>query len=262
MTDTEMHELLEKARSAIREEEVDLLNVMLPRIQELADSGNPYFQEVIGAAALEIEKDYPKAYQYLKLAADARIPSAQRGLGHILALGLGVEKDLEMAVVLFREAAQAGDQFARYNLAVLYLRGVGVPESQEKGIQLLEEASNAGLPPASVQLADIKGAMEDYAGAREILERIIPDGEIPSLSAKNLSAMCYMGIGGPVDKVKALGSALKTAELGDRDGLGYGRTIASELTAAEIEESISWSKVDDWAQAFLAYAIDQSIGGS
>jgi len=262
MTDTEMQELLEKAHSAIREEESDLLNIMLPRIQELADSGNPYFQEVIGAAALEIEKDYPKAYRYLKLAADARIPSAQRALGHMLALGRGVEKDLEMSVALFRKAAEAGDPFAKYNLAGLYLRGVGVPESHEKAVQLLEEASLAGLAPASVQLADIKGAMEDYTGARGILERIIPEGATPPLSAKNLSAMCYQGVGGPVDKVKALGSALKMAELGDRDGLGHARRIAGELTTAEVKEAISWSKVDGWAEAFLAYASDQSTGDS
>ncbi|MET9899504.1 tetratricopeptide repeat protein [Streptomyces sp. NPDC006446] len=254
MIEIELQGLLEKAYSAIQEEEVDLLNMMLPRIQELADSGNPYFQEVIGAASLEIEKDYRKAYRYLKLAADARIPSAQRGLGHMLALGLGVEKDLEVSAALFREAAEAGDPFAKYNLANMHLQGLGVPESEEKGTRLLEEASNAGLAVASAQLADMKGAVDDYEGAREILEEVVPDGEIPPLSAKNYSAMCYHGIGGPVDKVKALGGALKTAELGDRGGLEDSRTIASELTAEQILEAIAWSKVDDWAEAFLSYA--------
>lgn len=179
MIDTELQELLERAHSVIREEELDLLNMMLPQIQKLADSGNPYFQEVIGAAALEIEEDYPKAYRYLKLAADARIPSAQRGLGHMLVLGLGVEKDLEMSVALFRKASDADDPFAKYNLATMYLQGMGVPESEEKGILLLEEASAAGLAAASAQLADIKGANDDYEGARGILEKIVPDGEIP-----------------------------------------------------------------------------------
>ncbi|MGW4669594.1 tetratricopeptide repeat protein [Streptomyces sp. NPDC004324] len=254
MIEGEMKEFLGKAYSAIQEEEVDVLNVMLPRIRELADSGNPYFQEVMGAASLEIEKDYPKAYRYLKLAADARIPSAQRGLGHMLALGLGVEKDLEMAAALFREAAAAGDPFAKYNLANMYLQGLGVPESEEKGTRLLEEASISGLSVAAARLADMKGAADDYEGARGILERIVPGGEIPPLSAKNYSAMCYHGMGGPVDKVKALGGALKTAELGDRGGLEDSRTIASELTAEQILEAISWSKVDDWAQAFISYA--------
>ncbi|MEV6537013.1 tetratricopeptide repeat protein [Streptomyces sp. NPDC051639] len=257
MIDAELQGLLERAHSAIQEEEADLLNVMLPQIQELADSGNPYFQEVIGAAALEIEKDYAKAYRYLKLAANARISSAQRGLGHMLALGLGVAKDLEMAAALFRKAADAGDPFAKYNLANMYLQGMGVPKSEEKGTRLLEEASAVGLPAASAQLADMKGAIDDYEGARGILEKIVPDGEIPPLSAKNFSAMCYHGIGGPVDKIKALGGALKTAELGDRGGLDSSRTIAGELTMAEIKESIAWSKVDDWAEAFLGYARDR-----
>ncbi|MEU8951752.1 tetratricopeptide repeat protein [Streptomyces sp. NPDC048489] len=257
MIDVELQGLLERAHSAIQEEDVDILNEMLPRIQGLADSGNPYFREVVGAAALEIEKDYPKAYRYLKLAADARIPSAQRGLGHMVALGLGVEKDLEMAEALFRKAADAGDPFAKYNLANMYLQGFGVPESEEKGTRLLEEASNAGLAAASAQLADMKGAIDDYKGARGILEKIVPDGEIPPLSAKNFSAMCYHGLGGPVDKIRALGGTLKSVELGDRDGIDSSRTIAAELTVVEIEEAIVWSKVDDWAEAFLACARDR-----
>ncbi|MER6442715.1 tetratricopeptide repeat protein [Streptomyces sp. NPDC001185] len=257
LIDVELQEFLERAHSAIQEEEHDLLNEMLPRIEELADSGNPYFQEVIGAAALEIEKDYPKAYQYLKLAADARIPSAQRGLGYMLALGLGVEKNLEMAAALFHKGADAGDPFAKYNLANMYLQGFGVPESEEKGTRLLEEAANAGLAAASAQLADMRGAIDDYGGARGILEEIVPDGEIPPLSAKNFSAMCYHGLGGPVDKIKALGAALKSVELGERDGIDSSRTIAGELTIVEIEEAIAWSKVDDWAEAFLACARDR-----
>nr|WP_168504213.1 hypothetical protein [Streptomyces sp. S1D4-11]QIY93029.1 hypothetical protein HEP87_00800 [Streptomyces sp. S1D4-11] len=69
---------------------------------------------------------------------------------------------------------------------------------------------------------------------------------MPSRSAKNLATMCYQGIAGPVDKVKALGSSLKMAELGDRDGLGYGETIAGELTTEEIRNAAFWAKVDDW----------------
>ncbi|MFE2302440.1 tetratricopeptide repeat protein [Streptomyces sp. NPDC059445] len=257
MIDGELQGLLEKAYSAIQEEELDLLNETLPQVQKLADSGNPYFQEVIGAAALEIEKDYPKAYRYLKLAADARISSAQRGLDHMLALGLGVEKNLEMAAALFCKSANAGDPFAKYNLGNMYLQGLGVPESEERGTRLLEEASDAGLAAASAQLADMKGAIGDYEGARGILDKIVPEGEIPPLSAKNFSAMCYHGMGGPVNKIKALGGALKSVELGDRDGIDGSRTIAGELTIAEIKEAIAWSKVDNWAEAFLACARDR-----
>ncbi|MFD7479319.1 tetratricopeptide repeat protein [Streptomyces sp. NPDC059837] len=254
---TEMLELLERARSAIPED-VDLFNRVRPEVQRVADSGNPYFQEVMGAAALEIDKDYGKAYRYLKLAADAGVSSAQRGVGYLLTEGLGCEKDLEMAAALFRMAADSGDVVAKFNLGGMYLRGEGVPESEEKGIELLEEASVEGLDDASVQLADIKASVEDYAGARGILERIVPEGDVPSRSAKNLATMCYQGLGGPVDRVKALGSSLKMAELGDRDGLGYGKTIAGELTTDEIRKAAFWAKVDDWYEGFLAYASDAS----
>jgi hypothetical protein len=252
-----MLELLEQARSAIPED-VDLFNRIRPEVQRAADSGNPYFQEVVGAAAIEIDKDYRKAYRYLKLAADAGISSAQRGLGYLLTEGLGCEKDLEVAAGLFRMAAESGDVVAKFNLAGMYLRGEGVRESEEKGIRLLEQASIEGLDDASVQLADIKASVEDYTGAREILERIVPEGDVPSRSAKNLATMCYQGLGGPTDKVKALGSSLKMAELGDRDGLGYGKTIAEELTTDEIRKAAFWAKVEDWYEGFLAYARDAS----
>ncbi|MFF2127907.1 tetratricopeptide repeat protein [Streptomyces olivochromogenes] len=254
---TEMLELLERARSSIPED-VDLFNRIRPEVQRVADSGNPYFQEVMGAAALEIDKDHGKAYRYLKLAADAGVSSAQRGVGYLLTEGLGCEKDLEMAAALFRMAADSGDVVAKFNLGGMYLRGEGVPDSEEKGIRLLEEASIEGLDDASVQLADVKASVEDYAGAREILERIVPEGDVPSRSAKNLATMCYQGLGGPVDKVKALGSCLRMAELGDRDGLGYGKTIAAELTTDEVRKAASWAKVDDWYEGFLAYASDAS----
>ncbi|MFD8216694.1 hypothetical protein ACFV2U_23825 [Streptomyces sp. NPDC059697] len=39
---------------------------------------------------------------------------------------------------------------------------------------------------------------------------------------------------------------MRARGIGDRDGLGYGETIAGELTTEEIRNAAFWAKVDDW----------------
>ncbi|QIY68219.1 tetratricopeptide repeat protein [Streptomyces sp. RLB1-33] len=264
MKQIDRDELLGEARAAIKEgvsgnfEAVERMNAMLPDVQQIADSGDPDFQDVLGAVALEFEQDYEKAHQYLSRAARAGSSSAQRGLGYMLAVGLGVEKNLKEAASLYRSAAEGGDAAAKFNLAGMYLRGDGVPESKEKGLRLLEEASAAGVAAAANQLADRKAKMGDYIGMREILERIVPEGKASNRSINNLMIMCYHGRGGNVDKVKALGCCMKMLELGDGDGMHYGHSIASEMTAQEIREAAVWIKSPDgWGETFIEYARDR-----
>ncbi|WP_406174307.1 tetratricopeptide repeat protein [Streptomyces sp. NBC_00996] len=256
-------ELLEKARTIIKEgasgkpQAFERLNVMLPDVRQLADSGDPDFQDIVGAYALEFQKDYEMAYQYLSRAAQVGSSSAQRALGYMLSVGVGVEKNLEEAAKLYQSAADAGDAAAKFNLAGMYLRGDGVPESEEKGLRLLEEASTAGVAAAANQLADLKAGIGDYIGMREILERVVPEGKASHRATKNLMTMCYHGRGGNVDKIKALGCCMRMLDMGDGDGMHYGHSIASEITAQEIRESAAWARTGRWAETFIEYAQDR-----
>ncbi|MFI1539827.1 tetratricopeptide repeat protein [Streptomyces anandii] len=262
MKQTDKKEFLERARAAIRDgvsgssEAVARVNAMLPDMHLLADSSDADFQDLVGAVALEFQKDYEKAYQYLSRAAQHGSASAQRGLGYMLAEGIGAEKNAEEAAKYFRLAAEGGDAAAKFNLAGMYLRGDGVPESEEEGLRLLEEASAGGVTAASNQLADLKAGLKDYAGAREILERIVPEGKSSARAAKNLAIMCYYGHGGEIDKTTALGSCMKMLELGDGDGMHYGHSIASEMTTRQVHEAAAWAKTDDWVDVFIKYARD------
>lgn len=234
---------------AIADKDVQATSARLPGIREGAASGDPSCHEALGAFALEVEGDHSQAYEHLKVAADAGIPSAQRGLGHLLEEG--DRKDHTAAAALFRKAAYQGDPFAQYNLAGMYLRGDGVAQSDNKGLRFLDMAARGGVSEAAVQLADIRLAQEDFAGARRTLERHIQlSDDLPPASALNFAAMCYQGVGGPVDKIKAMGGSLKAAQLGDRDtGLGYARTVLDELklTKGDIRQAIEWAHVGNWA---------------
>ncbi|QIY68121.1 hypothetical protein HEP84_01220 [Streptomyces sp. RLB1-33] len=74
--------------------------------------------------------------------------------------------------------------------------------------------------------------------------------------------MCQQGLGGPVDKVKALGGSPKMAEPGDGDGLGYGKTIAGEPSTDEIRKAVFWAKVDDWHEGFLIAGETTALDGT
>lgn len=249
-------QLLEMAQSALTDglrgipEGVDRINSILPRVQQFADSGDPFFQEIVGAAALEFQMDYEKAHRYLGLAVEARIPSAQRRLGFMLSLGLGVEKDLEIAAALYRWAAEAGDAVAKHNLGCMYLLGDGVTASAEEALRLLEEAMAEGFSQSANYLADAKRQMKDYAGARKILELIVPEGTATVASVRNLATMYYYGLGGTSDKVRELGCYMKMLDLGDGDAMHYGHTIASEMTVEEVREAAAWAKTDAWTETF------------
>ncbi|WP_394436105.1 tetratricopeptide repeat protein [Streptomyces sp. SGAir0957] len=243
--------MLREFFDAIVDKDIGAASTWLPGIREGAASGDPYCHEALGAFALEIDDDRSQAYEHLKVAADAGIPSAQRGLGHLLMEG--DHKDHTAAAALFHKAALQGDPFAQYNLAGMYLRGDGVAQSDDEGLRFLDMAARGGVSEAAIQLADIRLTQEDFAGARRALERHIQlSDDLPPASALNLAAMCYQGVGGPVDKIKAMGSSLKAAQLGDRDtGLGYARTVLDELklTKDDIRQAIEWAHVGDWAQS-------------
>lgn len=234
---------------AIADKDTEATAVLLPKVREGAASGDPYCHEALGAFAVEIEGDYPKACGHLKIAADAGIPSAQRGLGYVLMEG--DRKDYASAAALFTKAAHQGDPFAQFNLAGMYFRGDGVPQSDEEYLRYLDLAARGGVSEAAVQLADIGLAHDDFAGARRVLEKHIQlSDDLPPASALNFAAMCYQGLGGPVDAIKAMGGALKAVELGDREtGLGYARTLLDELklTKDDIRQAIEWAHVGDWA---------------
>ncbi|MFI6335247.1 tetratricopeptide repeat protein [Streptomyces sp. NPDC050535] len=218
---------------------VQRIRELFPDVRQVADSGDSEFQELVGGVALEYMKNYEAAYWYLGQAAKAGNPAAQRGLGFLFFQGLGIAKDVEKALDLFRMAAAGGDAAAKLNLAEMHLRGDLVSKSEKKALRYFEEASSAGMEAASRRLGELKLADGDFSAARRYLEVAVDQGSYRAL--KDLASMCRDGVGGEVDRVRAVGCYLKLLDVGDGDGMHEAHQLADLMTDAEIREAASWA---------------------
>ena len=60
--------------------------------------------------------------------------------------GEGVIKDYEKAVEWFKKAAQQGYALAQFNLGVMYAKGDGVTQDMKKALQWIAKLPTKGLP--------------------------------------------------------------------------------------------------------------------
>lgn len=101
-----------------------------------------------GLAAFK-NKDYERAYQEWKAAADAGQAEAQFDLGVLYAKGLGVAQDLNEAAGWYRKSAAQGNAEAEFALGQMYARGWGVPRDVADAIRwfdLANSVENDGPP--------------------------------------------------------------------------------------------------------------------
>lgn len=87
--------------------------------------GEEYFDAKI------VERDVPKALQYLMMGAEGGDPRAQMDLASMYDNGWGVPKSIDETARWYQAAAVQGDPVAQYNLATMYETGAGVEESKE-----------------------------------------------------------------------------------------------------------------------------------
>ena len=82
---------------------------------EAANGGITVAKNKLGKTFLNgdcVEKDIPKAVEWLKQAAMEENEFAEYALGRIYLFGLGVEKDLPLAMEYLRAAAASGNEYA------------------------------------------------------------------------------------------------------------------------------------------------------
>ena len=85
-----------------------------------------------------VAKDYKKALEYFKAAAERGNADAQFNLGAMYIGGKGVKLSYERALHFFTLSAHQGHTLATYNLAQLHLNGLGTPRSCTVGAQVSE----------------------------------------------------------------------------------------------------------------------------
>ncbi len=112
-------------------------------------------------------KDYARAYQEWKAAADAGQAEAQFDLGLLYAQGLGVRRDLTEASRWYRKSAEQGNAQAEFSLGQMYSRGWGVPRDEADAVRWLQMANSVESegPPTDWALVEGYGTPRDQKQA-------------------------------------------------------------------------------------------------
>jgi len=97
-------------------------------------------------------KDYAKAAEWYRNAAEQGHADAQNDLGAMYQNGHGVPQDYEVAVKWFRKAAKQGNANAHYNLGSMYYTGRGVTKSYKQAVKWLGIVAEQGYADAQHDL--------------------------------------------------------------------------------------------------------------
>jgi len=71
------------------------------------------------------------------------------------------------------------------------------------------------------------------------MELAVDQGSYVAL--KDLASLCRDGVGGDIDRVRALGCYLKLLDIGDGDGMHEAHQLADLMTDEEIRRAASWA---------------------
>jgi uncharacterized protein len=82
-----------------------------------------------------VNKDYGKAYEWLKKAADSGVAESYNRLGLIYLNAFGVERDYRQAHAFFEKAASGGHSWGYFNLGRLYDNGWGIGRDEQKALE-------------------------------------------------------------------------------------------------------------------------------
>merc|ERR1719198_2476036 len=105
-----------------------------------------------------VARDFAKALEYFKAAAERGNAEAQFNLGAMYIGGMGVRKAHDKALHYFTLSAHQGHTLALYNLGQMHLNGLGAPRSCPVGAQFLKAVAERG--PWGSMLEDAQAALQ------------------------------------------------------------------------------------------------------
>ncbi len=128
----------------------------LDRLTQLANSGNPKAETIVGLRYLEgngVPVNETESAKWLERAATHGQAVAQYRLGTLYERGRGVPTDGAKALHWYQAAAQAGNRKAMHNLAVAYAQGTGVSKDFAEAARWFSKAAALGLADSQFNLA-------------------------------------------------------------------------------------------------------------
>jgi len=204
--------------------------------QTLYQLGIRYFK-----GAEDTPKDFKRAAEYMKKAANLGLANAQFQISEFYWRGIGVNKDVEQRAACLLKAAKQNHYFAQTKLSICYFNGIGVSKDEELGFFWLKKAASKeknaqhelglcytegrGVPRDTMLAVQEfkKAAQQNYAPSQHILGRfsfhgteVTKDEKLAAAlfqraAAQNFSpaqadlGMCYInGIGVAPDEEQAI----------------------------------------------------------
>ena len=187
-------------------------------VDDIRELGHAYQTGELGV------RDYDKAFELIKKAADMGDDKAMVLLAPLYILGQGVEKDIEEAFALFEKAYNMGNMKAGRYLGTHYELGIGTAVNYKRAAELYEESMNRGDITAACQLGSLYerglGVPQDYDRAEELYARSAERGDVIASAGWSCIGNLYeTRTDGRADYGKAKEWYQKAADVGNPDGL-------------------------------------------
>jgi hypothetical protein len=241
-----------------------------------------------------VPRDYPRAIDLARRAAQGGYAPAAFLLGHIYENGLSVKPDLAEARIWYEQAAASGDPAARFNAGVIAARqrdaaaaatafraaaeqgfqraaaaygqcletGLGVERNEAEAVAWYRKAAEGGDAVGAYLYGNalargIGGIAEDSAEAMKWY-RVAADRDV-AVAQHALGVLNAEGRGVPQDQIAAVGWFKKAADNGLADGMAsYAMTLDRGAgVARNVSEAVRWyRRVTEFGQpsAMLALA--------
>ena len=207
-------------------------------------------------------KDYKKAFDFYKKAAEQGYAKAQHKLGICYYHGFGVSKDIQKGIECCKKAANSNYVYAIHFVGYLYYHGEVVPQSYETALDYFSKSAEKGNSNSQYYLGECyfngHGITQDIKLAIEWYTKSAIQG---NANAQFVLGNCYYkGNGVYKDLNKAIEWFQQAAEKGNSKaqcnlGFLYYKGIGVEIDYPKAVEwfSQSSSKGNDKAQLYLGH---------
>jgi len=161
---------------------------------------------------------------------------AQVELGRRYVQGIGVGRNDAEAAKWLQRAADQGNAQAQFNVGVMYERGIGVGADLARALDYYRKSGAQNTPMAWHNLALLyasgaPGLNADPVQARKLMTQAAELGQIES--QYSLALMHLQGIGGPADRVSAMGWMAVAARPNQPKLIDAAKQLSAQFNADE-----------------------------
>lgn len=213
----------------------------------MREGDNPWCQTNIGLLYFNgqgVAKDYKKAHEWIKKAAEQEEAYPMFLLGQFYDFGLGVNKDDNLAFKWYEKAADKGDVNASFRIGCCYDDGIAVNQDSDVAMEWYRIAADKGHTGAMNAIGTLyhlgKGMSPDYKKAMEWYRKAADGGNGKAMF--NIALLYENGLGVVRDNDRAMQWYLNSAEKGFSQAMIQiaNKYFYGKGPTADFNKSIDW----------------------